>query len=515
MDFKLTIGGEAVSTPTTFDVLNPADESFVAACPQGTVELIDAAVAAARRALPAWSATSDADRIGKLNAIAALIEEHHRELSQLITREQGKPQSGPGANLEVETAAAWTRVAAGLSIPEETIQDDRSGRIVLRRKPVGVVGSITPWSWPLLLAVCHTMPAIRVGCTVVMKPSPFTPLSTLRLVELMNQVLPAGVINVVTGAAKLGIHLVNHPHVDKIAFAGSIATGKQIMGGAARTLKRVTLRLGGNDAGIVLPHTRIEPLLEKLFWGCFINAGQTYAALKRLYVHEDQYEEVVEKFADYVARIPVGNGLDPKSLIGPVSNEKQLNWVVALVNDARLNGARIVTGGKRPKARGYFYPLTVIANATDDMRVVKHERLGPVIPILKYKTVHEAIVRANSLALGLGGSVWGDDPQEAARYAGQLECETAWVNQHGALHSFAPFSGVKSSDIGARFKIDGLKEFTTVQVIDIALQNGSSDTGDNIRQIDKYRTSTRPASTSKDTWRSVDLPDRGASTKET
>jgi acyl-CoA reductase-like NAD-dependent aldehyde dehydrogenase len=485
MDFKLTIGGEAISTPTTFDVVNPADESFVAACPQGTVELIDAAVAAARRALPAWSAASDADRVGTLNAIAALIEEHHQELSQLITREQGKPQSGPGANLEVAGAAAWTRVVAGLSIPDETIQDDRSGRIVLRRKPVGVVGSITPWNWPLLIAVCHIMPAIRVGCTVVMKPSPFTPLSTLRLVELMNQVLPAGVINVVTGAAKLGTHLVDHPHVAKIIFAGSIATGKQVMRGAARTLKRVTLRLGGNAPGIVLPHTRIEPLLEKLFWGCFINAGQTYAALKRLYVHEDQYEEVVETFADYVAGIPVGNGLDSKSLIGPVSTETRLNWVVALVNDARLNGARIVTGGKRPKARGYFYPLTVIANATDDMRVVKHERLGPVIPILKYKTVHEAIVRANSLEVGLGGSVWGDDPQEAAKYASQLECGTAWVNQHGALHPLTPISGVKASGIGAQFNVDRLKEFTTLQVINIALQSGSSDALPNTRHLGK------------------------------
>jgi len=481
MDFKLTIGGEALSTPTTFDVVNPADESFVAACPQGTVELIDAAVAAARGALPAWSAASDAERVGKLNAIAALIEEHHQELSQLITREQGKPQSGPGANLEVEAAAGWTRVAARVSLSEETLQDDRSGRIVLRRKPVGVVGSITPWNWPLLIAVCNIVPAIRVGCTVVIKPSPYTPLSTLRLVELMNQVLPPGVINVVTGAAKLGTHLVDHPHVDKIVFAGSIATGKQIMGGAARTLKRVALRLGGNDAGIVLPDTFIEPLLEKLFWGCFINSGQTYGALKRLYVHEDQYEEVVEQFADYVARIPVGNGLDPKSLIGPVSNETQLNWIVALVNDARLHGARIVTGGRRTKARGYFHPLTVIANATDDMRVVKHERLCPVIPILKYTTVHEAIVRANSFAPGLGGSVWGDDPQEATRYASQLECSTAWVNQHGALNTFAPFDGVKSSDLDIRVKVDGLKEFTTTQVIDVALQNGSSDDPVNTR----------------------------------
>lgn len=467
--FTLTVDGKAVPTPTTFNVVNPADETVVAACPQGTIELIDAAVAAARRAFPAWAATPDAQRVAQLNAIADLIEKHHQELSELITREQGKTQSGPGANLEVGGAAAWTRVTAGLSLPEETIQDDKNGKIVLRRKPVGVVGSITPWNWPMLIAVWHIMPAVRVGCAVVIKPSPFTPLSTLRLVELINQVLPPGVVNVVTGGAEVGTHLASHPGIDKIVFTGSVATGKKVMGGAAQTLKRVTLELGGNDAGIVLPGTHIEPLLEKLFWGCFINAGQTCAALKRLYVHEDQYDEVVRKFSEYVAKIPVGNGLDPKNLIGPVSNKMQFDKVAAFVDDARARGARIVTGGVPPKAPGYFYPLTVIANAADDMRVVKEEQFGPVIPLVKYKTVEEAIRRANSLEVGLGGSVWGDDPQEAARYAGQLECGTAWVNQHGALHPLAPFGGVKSSGIGVEFNVDGLKEYTTVQVVNVAL----------------------------------------------
>ncbi len=467
--FALTIDGKAVRPPTTFDVLNPADESVVAACPEGTAQLIDAAVAAARRAFPGWAAVPDAERVAKLKAIGDLIEKHHQELSELITREQGKTQSGPGANLEVGGAAAWTRVTAGLSLPEETIQDDQKGKIVVRRKPVGVVGSITPWNWPMMIAVWHIMPAVRVGCTVVIKPSPFTPLSTLRLVELINQILPPGVVNVVTGGAEVGNHLANHPGIDKIVFTGSVNTGKKVMGGAAQSLKRVTLELGGNDAGIVLPGTHIEPLLEKLFWGCFLNAGQTCAALKRLYVHEDQYDEVVRKFSDYVAKIPVGNGLDPKNLIGPVSNKMQFDKVVSFVEDARARGAKIVTGGSRPNGPGYFYPLTVIAEAVDDMRVVKEEQFGPVIPLVKYKTVDEAIRRANALEVGLGGSVWGDDPKEAAKYAGQLECGTAWVNQHGTLHPLAPFGGVKCSGIGVEFNVDGLKEYTTVQVVNVAL----------------------------------------------
>jgi acyl-CoA reductase-like NAD-dependent aldehyde dehydrogenase len=316
------------------------------------------------------------------------------------------------------------------------------------------------------------MPAIRVGCTVVIKPSPYTPLSTLRLVELMNQVLPPGVINIVTGGPEIGARLTDHPGVDKIVFTGSIATGKRVMGSAANTLKRLTLELGGNDAGIILPGTTIEPLLEKLFWGCFINGGQTCAALKRLYVHEDQYEEVVQKFATYVGTIPVGNGLDPKNLIGPVSNRMQLDKVASMVDDARAQGARVVTGGKRPNGPGYFYPLTVVADATDDMRLVKEEQFGPAIPIVKYRTIDEAITRANALEVGLGGSVWGNDTAEAARYAVRLECGTAWVNQHGALHPLAPFGGVKNSGIGVEFNVDGLREYTTVQVLNVALSAG-------------------------------------------
>lgn len=466
--YALTIGGKATTAPRTFDVLNPADESIVAKCPEATTELVDLAVKAAREALPKWSATPDSERAAKLMAIADLIEKHHQELSEIITREQGKSQSGPGANFEVGGAVAWTRVTASLTLPEEVIQDDKNGRIVMHRKPIGVVGSITPWNWPLLIATWHLMPAIRVGCTVVIKPSPFTPLSTLRMVELMNQVLPPGVVNAVAGGSEVGTHLANHPDIDKLVFTGSIATGKKVMAGAAQTLKRVTLELGGNDAGVILPGTNIEPLMDKLFWGCFINTGQTCASLKRLYVHEDQYEEVVSKFADYVRKIPVGNGLDPKNLIGPISNRMQFDKVTGIVEEARARGARIVTGGKKPDAPGFFYPLTLIADATDDMRIVKEEQFGPAIPIIKYKTVEEAITRANSLDVGLGGSVWGDDAEAASKYASRLECGTAWVNQHGALHPMAPFGGVKCSGIGVEFNVDGLKEYTTVQVVNVA-----------------------------------------------
>jgi acyl-CoA reductase-like NAD-dependent aldehyde dehydrogenase len=465
--YALTIDGQPVRPPTTFEVINPADGSVVGRCPQATPELLDRAVSAARAALPSWSHLPDGRRVEHLQRIAGVLEQHRAELSMLITREQGKTQSGPGANFEVGGCVAWTHATAALSLPEETISDGAAGKIVVRRKPVGVVGSITPWNWPLLIAVWHIMPALRVGCTVVIKPSPYTPLSTLRMVELMNEVLPPGVVNVVTGDADVGSRMVEHAGINKLVFTGSINTGKRVMQGAAGTLKRLTLELGGNDAGIVLPNTRIEPLLEKLFWGCFLNSGQTCAALKRLYVHESQYEDVVEKFAHYVSQIPVGDGADPKSLIGPLTNRMQLDKVRTLVEDARQRGARIVTGGEYRESPGFFYPLTVVADATDDMRLVREEQFGPAIPVLKYRNIKEPIERANSLEVGLGGSAWGDE-EEASAVASALECGTAWVNQHGALHPLAPFGGVKSSGIGVEFNVDGLKEYTTIQVLNVA-----------------------------------------------
>jgi acyl-CoA reductase-like NAD-dependent aldehyde dehydrogenase len=466
--YSLVIDGKPVGTAKTFDVRNPADESVAGVCPEASLAQVDEAVAAAKWALGKWSAAPDAERVAALNRIADVIQAHHAELSELVTREQGKTQTGPGANLEVGGAEVWTRATAGLSLPEETIQDDAAGHIVLTRKPVGVVASITPWNWPLMIAVWHIMPAIRVGCTVVIKPSSFTPLSTLKLVELMNQVLPPGVINSVAGSGPVGTHLAQHPAVAKVVFTGSTATGQKIMSWAVPTLKRLTLELGGNDAGIILPGTRIDPLLEKLFWGCFLNAGQTCACLKRLFVHESQYEEVARKLAEFAGKIPMGNGLDPKNLIGPLTNAAQRDYVAELVDDARSKGARVLVGGVKPTGKGYFYPLTVVADVTDEMRIVKEEQFGPAIPVIKYKTVEEAIARANALDVGLGGSVWGDDLKQAASCARRLECGTAWVNQHGPLHPLASFGGVKASGFGTEFNVDGLKEYTTIQTVNVA-----------------------------------------------
>jgi len=470
MTYQLTIAGKPAETATTFDVVNPATEGVVAKCPLGTVAEVDAAVAAARAAFPGWSSAPDADRVAALNKIADLIEANAAELSRIVTEEQGKTQTGPGANFEVEGAVGWTRVTAGLSLSPEVLIDNDEERVEIHREPVGVVASITPWNWPLMIGIWHIMPAIRIGCTVVIKPSPYTPLSTLKLVELINEagILPAGVLNAVTGDAEVGDRISSHPDIDKIAFTGSIATGRRIMERAGDTLKKLTLELGGNDAGIILPGTDISNLIEPLFWGTFINAGQTCSCLKRLYVHEDDVETVGKALADFVANIPVGNGMDEGTLIGPLSNKMQFDKVSGMVEDAKAKGARVLAGGVAPDAPGYFYPLTVLADCSADMDVVRDEQFGPVVPIIAYKTIDEAVAAANSLEVGLGGSAWGNDTAAAAEVAKRLQAGTRWVNRHAVLNPFVPMGGVKQSGIGVEFSEEGLREYTTVQVLSIA-----------------------------------------------
>ena len=467
-DYQLIINGEKVEASESFNVENPADNSVVASCAQGTVENLDAAVAAAKAAFPAWSATSDGQRVEALNKIADLIEQHHEELSHLVTKEQGKCQTGPGANIEVGGCAAWTRVTAGLELPVEVIADNDEERIELHRPPVGVVGSITPWNWPLMIAVWHVMPALRVGCTVVIKPSPYTPLSTIRLIELMNGVLPAGVVNVVTGDADVGNRMSTHPDINKIVFTGSIPTGQTIMQKAAPTLKRLTLELGGNDAGIVLPGTDMEPMLESLFWGTFINSGQTCSCLKRLYVHESDYDRVCEQFTAFVSQMPVGNGMDEASLVGPISNKMQYDKLVAIVEDAKAKGGRVLCGGEPTGGPGYFYPLTLVADATPDMRLVAEEQFGTALPIIKYSDLEDAIEQANSLEVGLGASAWSNDIGAAKAVALRMQAGTCWVNRHAVLNPTMPMGGMKCSGIGVEFGVEGLKEYTNVQALSIA-----------------------------------------------
>ncbi|WP_105404656.1 MULTISPECIES: aldehyde dehydrogenase family protein [Neorhizobium] len=464
--YRLVINGQSIATQETFEVLNPSDGQVVGAAPKATVAQLDQAVSAAQTAYEKWSKADDATRQKACVAIADTLRDHAEELAQLLTLEQGKPLNGMGSRYELGGAEAWARYTAGLELPVKILQDDNQGRVELHRKPVGVVGSITPWNWPLMIAIWHIVPAIRTGNTVVIKPSPLTPLSTIRMIELLNTVLPAGVLNCVTGENDIGAAMSSHPGIAKIVFTGSTETGKKIMAGAAATLKRLTLELGGNDAGIVLPDCDPRQIAEGLFWGAFINGGQTCAALKRLYVHEDIYEDVCRALTSFAATVKVGDGLSEDSVLGPVQNRMQYQKVKDLVNDAKGRGGRILIGGNSDdNAPGNFYPVTLVADLNNGDRLVDEEQFGPALPIIKYSDLDEVIRRANDNPNGLGGSVWGRDIAKAKKVASQLECGSVWINKHGAIQPNVPFGGVKDSGLGVEFAEEGLAEYTTIQVI--------------------------------------------------
>lgn len=462
---QLVIGGENVRTAHHREVRNPSTGEVVGLMPLATEVELNHAVRNAAAAFEDWKSRSDAERVDACRRIAAAIEANSEELARLLTLEQGKPLGGFGSRFEIGGAVAWTRHTAGIELPVEVLQDGPEGRVELRRKPIGVVGSITPWNWPVMIACWHIVPAIRAGNTVLTKPSPNTPLSTIRLVQLMNEVLPPGIVNIITGENEIGAAMSRHPGIAKITFTGSTATGRRIMEGSASTLKRLTLELGGNDAGIVLPDADPKAIAEGLFWGAFINSGQTCACLKRLYVHESIYDEVGRELAGYASNVPVGDGLAETSALGPLQNKMQFDIVSSYVEEARARGGRVLTGGNPPGGPGYFYPVTLVADVDHGCKLVDNEQFGPALPIIRYQTVEEAIAKANDSAMGLGGSVWGTNLEAAKEVAGELECGSVWINRHGMIQPNAPFGGVKQSGFGVEFGAEGLKEFTTVQTV--------------------------------------------------
>ncbi|AAV97241.1 aldehyde dehydrogenase family protein (plasmid) [Ruegeria pomeroyi DSS-3] len=460
----MTIDAQAVAAASEFEVANPAG-GIAGHAPNATLEDLDRAVAAAQGAFTLWSRQDDATLRAACEAVTAKIGEHAEELAQLITAEQGKPLNGLGSRWELGGAQAWAGYTSSLALPVKILQDDDAGRVEMHRKPLGVVGSITPWNFPLMIAVWHILPALRTGNTVVIKPSPLTPLSTLRLVELMNEVLPAGVVNVITGddkAVNLGAAMSAHPGIRKIVFTGSCATGQKIMASAADSMKRLTLEMGGNDAGIVLPDVDPEAIAEGLFWGAFINNGQTCAAMKRLYVHEDVHDAVCEALVAFARNIPVGRGDDEHAILGPVQNAVQHAKLCRLVAAAKNKG-NVLLGGE--SGEGLFFPPTIISGLENGDPLVDEEQFGPVLPIIRYSDLEAAIAAANNSPNGLGGSVWSPDIDKARSVAQRLECGSVWINKHGAIQPNVPFGGIKASGLGVEFAEEGLAEYTDIQVV--------------------------------------------------
>lgn len=456
------IQGQALS----FAVINPANESVIAEVASVSAGQVNDAVHTALQAFKAWKNVSD-DAVKQAFAkIAADIRAEKDEIAQLITLEQGKTIGM--AQFEVDAGAGWIDYLSGLDIPVETIQEPNGKTIKVYNRPLGVIASVTPWNWPFMIAVWHIFPALKTKNCVINKPSEYTPLSTIKLVEIINRHVPAGVCSIVLGKGEIGQALTEHADVAKVTFTGSTRTGQSILSHSVSSLKSVVLELGGNDAGIVLADADVERAAQGVFASAFLNAGQTCAALKRLYVHESVYEALTEKLVQIANAQVMGDGANPEVTFGPVQNKMQYDKVNALIADAVARGGQVLTASKALPDHGYFIAPALIANVQEGIALVDEEQFGPVLPIIKFNAVDEVLERSNNTQFGLGGSIWSTDLAKAEQIASQMETGTVWINSHSDLSPAAPFGGWKLSGLGYSFGLEGLLLFTHKQAVHIS-----------------------------------------------
>jgi acyl-CoA reductase-like NAD-dependent aldehyde dehydrogenase len=464
--FHHLIDGDLCAGRRDFGVVNPATGAVFASCPEAEPEDIERAMEAAARSFPTWS-REETPRRRALAQMGEALAGSAEEIGRLVCLEQGKPLAN--AVGEVRHAAQLLRLYADQPIPRDVLREDGKLRVTLVRRPLGVAVAITPWNYPVHTLVVKLAPALLAGNTVVAKPSPFTPLSSLAMAAVVRAAVPAGVLNVLGGSDEVGARLTAHPLARKISFTGSVPTGKKIARAAADDLKRVTLELGGNDPAIVLDDVDPARVAPQLFWGAFTNSGQVCVAIKRLYVAEKVYEPVVAALAALAQQVKVGPGLEPDTKLGPINNRPQFERVRELVEDARRHGGRVLTGGAPLPGPGYFYPPTLVTDVAEGVRLVDEEQFGTALPIMPFRDLDDVLGRANRTHYGLGGSVWTGDVARGEEIAGRLECGTAWVNQHLQIGSDAPFGGVKWSGIGRENGRWGIEEFCELQVVSARL----------------------------------------------
>lgn len=458
--YYLSIAGKLVEAKDSFDVINPATGKVFAKAPAASAEQLEEAIAAAKTAFKSWSAISYDERQVYLNRYADALQQHRDELVHLLTLEQGKPLNTMAAP-EVDQAISYIRQIAVRRIPVEIVEENDVHVVELHHVPLGVVGGITPWNFPVLLALWKVAPALITGNTFVLKPTPYTPLTALRFGQIAQSVLPAGVLSVLSGGDQLGPQMTNHPDVAKISFTGSTETGKHVLRSAAGTVKRVTLELGGNDAAIVLPDADYKAIIPQLFWGAFGNQGQWCVGIKRLYIHRSFHADFVAAFVDYAKTVKVGDGLDPEVGLGPVQNKMQFDKLKTFLDDIKANGQKIAFGGDIDETQsGYFFPITVVDNPPENSKIVQEEQFGPIIPIIVYDDIDDAVNRANASIYGLGGSVWGRDTEAAVAVANRVEAGMVWVNEIHTQGVDIPFGGHKQSGIGTEQGHEGRLLFT-------------------------------------------------------
>ncbi|RGP73566.1 aldehyde dehydrogenase nad+ [Fusarium longipes] len=457
------INGKSVSTQKTHQGINPATLEKNPEVPVASQDDLDHAVDAARKAFKSWSKVPWDERRQKLLAWADAVEAQKKEFAELLTSENGKPVTQ--ANGEADAAVAWIKGQAIFDLIEEVVEDSETRKIITRYTPLGIVAAIVPWNFPLMLAAAKIAPALLAGNVIIVKPSPFAPYCGLKIVELAQQFFPPGVVQSLSGDDNLGPWLTAHPGIDKISFTGSTHTGKLVMQSAAKTLKRVTLELGGNDAAVIFPDVDIDSVAEKVSALAFLNSGQICLNVKRIYVHESIYEKFRDAIVKHVKNYKLGDGSNEATSHGPVQNEMQYNRVKTFFEDIEKQGWKVATGGRfdpEPK-NGYYITPTVIDNPPEDSRIVVEEPFGPILPLLSWKDEDEVIERANDTRLGLGASVWSTDLGTAERVAKQLDAGTVWINTHFDITPMAPFGGHKESGIGAEWGINGLKGMCNVQ----------------------------------------------------
>jgi acyl-CoA reductase-like NAD-dependent aldehyde dehydrogenase len=465
MEFTHTIDGRGVTSEASFDVINPATAEVFARCPDASKAQLDMAVAAARRAFTGWSALSFEERRDSLNRFGRVFKEHIEELIPLLVREQGKPLAA--ARSELSYTPLQIEKLCSLEVRNEVLRDNAQGRVELRYRPLGVVGIITPWNVPVSIAIGRIAQALYTGNTAIQKPSPYTPLTTLKMGEITRGALPPGVLNIIAGGDDLGPRMTAHPGIDKISFTGSVATGKKVLASAAVNLKRVTLELGGNDAAIVLDDVEPAKVAREIFWAAFANCGQICLAIKRLYVHDSIYEPFCQELAKLAKSVKVGDGLDPEVQMGPLQNKMQYEKVLGFLEDTKRLPVRVLSGGYALDRPGYFIAPTIVADIEDGTRLVDEEPFGPVLPVIRYTDIEDVIKRANNTRYGLGGSVWTSNIERGAAIAGRLEAGTTWVNQHSLPDPHVPFGGAKESGLGREYSVLGLKSYMEAQVVNI------------------------------------------------
>jgi acyl-CoA reductase-like NAD-dependent aldehyde dehydrogenase len=464
-EFNLLIDGKLVPGDLVMPVLNPATEEVLAQCPRASNAQLDSAVAAAKAAFLDWAATPIEERRKLIVEMADAIEANVAELARLLTSEQGKPLAD--ATAEVMGMAGFFRYLGSLDLPMKVIEDSGDRRVEAYRRPLGVVGCIIPWNYPLLILGFKLPPALLAGNTLIVKPAPTTPLSTLRFAELVKDILPKGVLNVIADANDLGDAMTKHPDIRKISFTGSTATGQKVMASAAATLKRITLELGGNDASIVLDDVDPKKVAPGIFEGAFQNSGQVCLAIKRLYVHESVYDEICDELVSIANNTVVDDGSKQGTKLGPLQNKMQYEKVKGFLEDARQNG-NIIAGGEAMDRPGYFIQPTIVRDIKEGSRLVDEEQFGPVLPVIKYSDNDDVIRRANATNYGLGASVWSSDTARAHKVASRIEAGTVWINKHLDMAPHIPFGGAKHSGIGTEFAEEGLAEFTQLQIINEA-----------------------------------------------